>query len=74
MDALRKTYHRAVQIPLENVETLWKDLDSFENGLNKITVCLQHNFGSTCIHWIVSGEEVLIRPQPGVYDSTNSPS
>ena len=38
MDALRKVYHRAVQIPLENVEILWRELDAFENGLNKITV------------------------------------
>ncbi|TDL17626.1 Suf-domain-containing protein [Rickenella mellea] len=37
MDALRKVYHRAVQIPLENVEVLWKELDAFEMGLNKIT-------------------------------------
>ena len=38
MDALRRVYHRAVQIPLENVESLWKELDAFENSLNKITV------------------------------------
>ncbi|KAG6841341.1 hypothetical protein C0991_012166 [Blastosporella zonata] len=37
MDALRKVYHRAVQIPLEGVETLWQELESFENGLNRIT-------------------------------------
>ncbi|THH17582.1 hypothetical protein EW146_g3251 [Bondarzewia mesenterica] len=37
MDALRKVYHRAVQIPLENVETLWQELETFENGLNRIT-------------------------------------
>jgi cleavage stimulation factor subunit 3 len=37
MDALRKIYHRAVQIPLENVETLWSELESFENNLNRIT-------------------------------------
>ncbi|KAL5508671.1 RNA14 [Sanghuangporus vaninii] len=37
MDQLRKIYQRAVQIPLENVETLWKDYEAFENGLNKIT-------------------------------------
>lgn len=42
MDALRKVYHRAVQIPLENVEALWRDLDGFETGLNKITVTLLH--------------------------------
>lgn len=41
MDHLRKIYQRAVQIPLENVETLWKDYEAFENGLSKITVsCL----------------------------------
>ncbi|KAG6856078.1 hypothetical protein H0H87_007608, partial [Tephrocybe sp. NHM501043] len=37
MDALRKVYHRAVQIPLEGVETLWQELEAFENGLNRIT-------------------------------------
>ncbi|KAF7984888.1 hypothetical protein HWV62_10883 [Athelia sp. TMB] len=37
MDALRKVYHRAVQIPLENVEQLWSELESFESNLNKIT-------------------------------------
>ncbi|TFY78801.1 hypothetical protein EWM64_g5207 [Hericium alpestre] len=37
MDALRKVYHRAVQIPLENVEAIWQELEAFENGLNRIT-------------------------------------
>jgi cleavage stimulation factor subunit 3 len=37
MDALRKIYHRAVQIPLENVEILWSELETFENNLNRIT-------------------------------------
>lgn len=37
MDALRKVYHRAVQIPLDNVERLWSELEAFETGLNKIT-------------------------------------
>lgn len=37
MDALRKVYHRAVQIPLENVETLWSELETFETNLNRIT-------------------------------------
>ncbi|PPQ72015.1 hypothetical protein CVT26_007975 [Gymnopilus dilepis] len=37
MDALRKVYHRAVQIPLDNVERLWQELEAFETGLNKIT-------------------------------------
>ena len=38
MDALRKVYHRAVQIPLENIERLWSELEAFESNLNKITV------------------------------------
>lgn len=37
MDSLRKVYHRAVQIPLENVQKIWEDLETFENGLNKVT-------------------------------------
>ncbi|KAJ2911679.1 hypothetical protein MD484_g8737, partial [Candolleomyces efflorescens] len=36
-DALRKAYHQAVQIPLDNVERLWSDLAAFENDLNSIT-------------------------------------
>lgn len=38
MDALRRIYQRAVQIPLEIVEPLWSDYNAFEIGLNKITV------------------------------------
>lgn len=37
MDQLRKVYHRAVQIPLDNVERLWSELEAFETNLNKIT-------------------------------------
>lgn len=37
MDSLRKVYHRAVQIPLDNVERLWSELETFETNLNKIT-------------------------------------
>ncbi|PPR07843.1 hypothetical protein CVT24_002988 [Panaeolus cyanescens] len=37
MDSLRKVYNRAVQIPLDNVEKLWQELESFETGLNRIT-------------------------------------
>ena len=37
MDSLRKAYHRAVQIPLDNVERLWSELETFETNLNKIT-------------------------------------
>ena len=37
MDALRKVYHRAIQIPLDNVERLWQELEAFETSLNRIT-------------------------------------
>ena len=38
MDALRKTYHRAIAIPINNVEAIWRDYDAYENNLNKLTV------------------------------------
>jgi cleavage stimulation factor subunit 3 len=38
MDAIRSAFHRAVVVPLENVELLWRELDAFETNLNKITV------------------------------------
>lgn len=38
MDAVRKAYQRAVQIPTDNVKKLWEEYQDFENGLNRITV------------------------------------
>ena len=38
MDSLRKAYQRAICIPTQAVNSLWKEYDSFEMGLNKITV------------------------------------
>jgi hypothetical protein len=38
MDLLRSVYRRAVQIPLDNLEQIWREWDAFENGLNKLTV------------------------------------
>lgn len=35
VDGLRKVYHRVVQIPLDNVEKLWSDLEAFEISLGK---------------------------------------
>lgn len=35
MDLLRKLYQRAIEIPMHNVENLWREYDQFENGLNK---------------------------------------
>ncbi|KAJ1045271.1 hypothetical protein NDA10_002989 [Ustilago hordei] len=37
MDDLRRVYQRAVSVPLINIETIWKDYDAYENGLNKLT-------------------------------------
>jgi cleavage stimulation factor subunit 3 len=51
MDSLRKVYHRAVQIPLENVERLWSELETFENSLNKITV---RYFSDHSISWLTA--------------------
>lgn len=38
MDLLRKAYQRAICIPTQNVNMLWKEYDQFEMGLNKLTV------------------------------------
>ncbi|KAF3483810.1 mRNA 3'-end-processing protein rna14 [Arthroderma uncinatum] len=37
MDLLRKAYQRAICIPTQAVNTLWKEYDQFEMGLNKLT-------------------------------------
>lgn len=38
MDSLRKIYQRAICVPTQNTNLLWKEYDTFEMGLNKITV------------------------------------
>jgi len=38
MDHLRKVYQQVICIPVNGVEGLWKEYESFEMGLNKITV------------------------------------
>ncbi|TPX64574.1 hypothetical protein CcCBS67573_g08380 [Chytriomyces confervae] len=38
MDLQRKVFHKALSIPLTNIEAIWKEYDAFENSLNKLTV------------------------------------
>lgn len=38
MDSMRRAYQKAVAIPLNNVEHLWKEYDQWENNLNRLTV------------------------------------
>ena len=38
MDTLRKAYQRAICVPTQAVNALWKEYDQFEMGLNKMTV------------------------------------
>lgn len=38
MDLLRKTYQRAIGVPTQSTNMLWKEYDGFEMGLNKMTV------------------------------------
>ncbi|KAI8358476.1 hypothetical protein EDC96DRAFT_465074 [Choanephora cucurbitarum] len=37
MDSMRRAYQKAVTIPLNNVEHLWKEYDQWENNLNRLT-------------------------------------
>ncbi|KAJ5155627.1 RNA-processing protein HAT helix [Penicillium capsulatum] len=37
MDMLRKAYQKAICVPTQAVNTLWKEYDQFEMGLNKLT-------------------------------------
>ncbi|KAJ5887941.1 RNA-processing protein HAT helix [Penicillium taxi] len=37
MDILRKAYQKAISMPTQVVNTLWKEYDQFEMGLNKLT-------------------------------------
>ncbi|EPX74799.1 mRNA cleavage and polyadenylation specificity factor complex subunit Rna14 [Schizosaccharomyces octosporus yFS286] len=37
LDAVRRTYQRAVSTPIYNIEKLWRDYDAFENSINRAT-------------------------------------
>lgn len=49
MDALRKTYQRAVQIPLNNVEQIWQEYNQFENNMSKMTVSRHPICSAPCL-------------------------
>lgn len=38
MDHLRRVFHKAIYTPLHNIEDIWKEYDTFENNLSKLTV------------------------------------
>ncbi|WFD33538.1 mRNA 3'-end-processing protein rna14 [Malassezia cuniculi] len=37
MDQLRRIFQRAVAVPIDNVEAIWREYDAYESGLNKVT-------------------------------------
>lgn len=45
MDQLRKAYQRAIKVPTQATQALWKEYDQFEMSINKLTVgiILQYN-------------------------------
>jgi hypothetical protein len=49
IEVLRKAYHRAVQIPLENVDVLWKELDLLEYSLDKFKASRIYY-----LHWFIN--------------------
>jgi hypothetical protein len=75
MDAVRKAYHRAVQIPLDNVERLWQELEAFETALNKITVRLYMYQRSTFL--TIVGQKIhggsLTRPHASPHRPSPTP-
>lgn len=44
MDDVRRTYQRAIAVPLSNVEQIWREYDAYENGLNRVTVSFETRF------------------------------
>lgn len=49
MDAIRKAYQRAIQIPMDNVKRLWEEYQEFETNLNKITVRRRRSITTTSL-------------------------
>ncbi|KAM5540704.1 hypothetical protein V8D89_005735 [Ganoderma adspersum] len=79
MDAVRRAYQQAVQIPMENVKRLWEDYQDFENNLNKITAKkfisdLQENHmqARTVLNQLQEHLTVLFPPLPSGKDKRPS--
>lgn len=47
---MRRAYQKAVTIPLNNVEHLWKEYDQWENNLNRLTVSVFFCYVSSANH------------------------
>lgn len=70
MDLLRKAYQRAICVPTQSVNTLWKEYDQFEMGLNRLTVLLFSLTASMPMLTYYIGPEVLARTIAIVHDRT----
>ena len=75
MDAVRKAYQRAVQIPMDNVKKLWEEYQDFENGLNRITVGFERR-SLVASTYKCLGEEIPLgspgEPHAGAYCSEHA--
>jgi cleavage stimulation factor subunit 3 len=73
MDTLRKAYQRAICIPTQAVNTLWREYDSFEMGLNKMTVsredAMRHVSIATNVH---QGRKFLQEKSPSYMTARSS--
>jgi hypothetical protein len=54
MDLLRKVFQKAVVVPMDGVEEVWKEYDKFENSLSKLTVRLISSSGDEAVLWTAS--------------------
>lgn len=71
MDLLRKAYQKAICVPTQAVNTLWKEYDQFEMGLNKLTVSFSTNMANriSLIYYLpYLGPQIPPRAIASVYD------
>lgn len=68
MDLLRKAYQRAISVPTQAVNTLWKEYDQFEMGLNKLTVRETVLFLRLNLMISVLGPQILARTLAILHD------
>lgn len=74
MDSIRKTYQKAVTLPLANVEQIWSEYNHWEQNLNKLTVsgvfsCVIDSVSLVDVLLDTnSGEKIYSRVQRSLYD------
>lgn len=72
MDQLRKVYQRAICVPTQSTNLLWKEYDKFERGLNPSTVSVLSLLPAQKANFFIQGPKFLQDQSPAYMSARSS--